>query len=80
MQLIYDANLRSPVRIIRYKVREQEPANADRAIAVCYTIEELQFLMSELYWKYYNREMRAGLRDSSGMPPTPEEKLRFDEY
>jgi hypothetical protein len=80
MQLIYDQNLRSPVRIVRYKVREQEPGNADRTIAVCYSIEELQFLMSELYWKYYRREMNAGIRDRDGNPPPPTEKLRYDEY
>lgn len=80
MQLVYDQSLRSPVRIVRYKVREQEPGNADRTIAVCYSIEELQFLMSELYWKYYRREMNAGIRDRDGNPPPPTEKLRYDEY
>ena len=80
MQVAYDAALRSPVRIVRYKVREQEPGNADRTIAVCYSVEELQFLMSELYWKYYRREMNAGIRDRDGNPPPDTDKLRFDEY
>ncbi|MCB9883316.1 MAG: biopolymer transporter ExbD [Planctomycetes bacterium] len=73
---------RYPLRLIRYKVREMEPGTPDREIAVCYNIEELHRVMSELFWKYYKKEVDATLRDrSTGNPPDPvTEKERFAEY
>lgn len=44
---------RSPLRLIRYEVRERN-AEHDQVMAVCYSIEELHRIVSEAWWKLRN--------------------------
>ncbi len=73
---------RYPLRLVRYKVREQDPGSPDREIAVCYSLEDLHRVISELYWKYHKQEVDAGLRDrATGKHPDPaKDKEKYQEY